>query len=70
MEGAARRARREQELAILQAWHGEAFARTKRLKGLSDYLGEKKKAQTPEEMLAVFRSFQSRGAPMNIRQVN
>jgi hypothetical protein len=72
MEGAARRHRRDFELAITGAWHAEAFARQKRLKGLADYIGEKPKRrkQSPEEMFAILSQFQAGGAPIDIREVN
>lgn len=68
LDGRSRAAKQDYELAVAQAWHTEAFARTKRLKRLIDYLKEPK-AQTPEEILAAFRSFQSHGAPMEIEQL-
>jgi hypothetical protein len=72
MEGAARRQKREFDLAIIQAWHTEAFARAKRLKKLSEYLADKPKrrAQTPDEMFAALQQLKAAGAPMNIRQIN
>jgi hypothetical protein len=70
MEGAANRHKREFELAITQAWHGEAFARTKLLKGLGDYLKRPKKAQTPDQMLAALKMYADGGAPLNIRTLN
>lgn len=72
MKGCARAAKRALDLSVSQAWHGEAFARQKHLEKLSKYIGssEPKRAQTPEEMLAVFRSFQSQGAGMTITQVH
>jgi hypothetical protein len=72
MEGASRRHKRDFDLAITQAWHAVAFDRAKRLKKLSDYLGDAKpkRAQTPDEMLAVLMSMKGAGAPMNIRKVN
>ena len=73
MEGRARAAKQAFDLSIAQAWHTAAFARTKKLKKLSDYLkatGAPAKAQTPAEMLEVFKSFQQRGAGMTIRRVN
>jgi hypothetical protein len=72
MEGAARRQKREFELAIIGAWHTEAFARAKRLKNLSEYLADKptRKAQTPDEMFAALQQLKAAGAPMNIRQIN
>jgi hypothetical protein len=73
MEGAARRQKRAFDLVIIGAWHTEAFARTKKLKALSDYVGDKPKpfkATTPEQMLAAFQAMQAGGAPLNIREVN
>ena len=72
MKGRAKAAKSAFDLAIMQAWHGEAFARSKRLEKLSKYLGSKERVrpQTPAEMLEVLRSFQSKGAGMNIRRVN
>lgn len=70
LQGAARAAKKNHEAMLFQAWHTEAFARTKKLPKLTDILGEKRKAQTPEEMLDVFRQFQARGAGMTIRQLN
>jgi hypothetical protein len=70
MEGAARRQKREFELAIIGAWHTEAFARAKHLKKLSEYLADKPRAQTPDEMFAALQQMKAAGAPMNIRQIN
>ena len=73
MEAKARAAKRENENAIAVAWHIAAFtgaAMGGKLKKLDHYIAKPKKAQTAEEMLAVFRQFQSRGAPMTIRHVN
>jgi hypothetical protein len=72
MEGAARRQKREFDLAITQAWHAVAFDRTKRLKGLADYLvvKPKYKAQTPEAMFAALMQMQAGGAPLSIREIN
>ena len=71
MEGRARAANRDVEAAVAQAWHGEAFAREKRLKPLSKYLGGLKpqKPQGPAEMLAIFRDLQARGAGIEIAKV-
>lgn len=55
---------------LSQAWHTEAFARQKRLKPLRELLGVKPKAQTTDEMLAVFRAIAGRGVPMNFKHIN
>lgn len=70
MEGAALAAERRADLALFQAWHGEAFAREKRLKSLSKYTVRKPQKQGPEELLAAMREFQARGAKMTIRRVS
>jgi hypothetical protein len=56
--------------AIAGAYYGEALARTKRLKPLSEYLldpsGAPKQAtiQTPEDMLAILKEIEAGGAAM------
>jgi hypothetical protein len=70
MEGRSRRAKRQSDGMLSQAWHTEAFARQKRLKPLKELLGIKTKAQTPDEMLAVFQTIAGRGVPMNFKQIN
>jgi hypothetical protein len=74
MEGAARAAKARHESETALAWQTASFsaaAQAGKLKKLSTYLAPRQaKAQTPAEMLEVFRTFQSRGAPMNIRQIN
>jgi hypothetical protein len=70
MDGRARAAKREADAAISLAWHIEAFARQKRLKPLREMLGIKPKAQTPDEMLAVFKAIAGKGVPMNFKQLN
>jgi hypothetical protein len=70
MEGRARAAKRESDASLSLAWHIEAFARQKKLKPLRELLGIKPKAQTPDEMLAVFQAIAGKGVPMNFRQVN
>jgi hypothetical protein len=70
MEGCSLAAKRTSDAMLSQAWHIEAFARQKRLKPLRELLGIKPKAQTPDEMLAVFQAFASRGVPMNFKQIN
>jgi hypothetical protein len=70
MDGCARRAKRQSDAMISQAWHIEAFARQKKLKKLSELLGHKPKAQTTDEMLAELQAFASRGIPMNIKKLH
>jgi hypothetical protein len=70
MEGRARAAKRASDAMLSQAWHTEAFARQKRLKPLRELLGVKPKAQTTDEMLAVFRAIAGRGVPMNFKHIN
>lgn len=76
MEGRARAAKHELQMATYTAWHMAVFnASTKSKKGLQPlktYLepATPKKAQTTAEMLAVLQSLKSGGTPMNIRQVN
>lgn len=64
----------EFERALFLAWHVAAFngaGRAGKLKKLSHYLPKKPaRAQTPDEMLDLFLQLQSRGVPMNIKQVN
>ena len=73
MEAKARAAKRQGENEIAVAWYTAAFtgaASAGKLKALDHYVKKPKRAQTPEEMLAVFREFAARGTPMNIRQIN
>jgi hypothetical protein len=70
MDARARAAKRESDAALSLAWHIEAFARQKRLKPLREMLGIKPKAQTTDEMLAVFRQIAGKGVPMNFKQIN
>lgn len=71
MEGRARAANRRLEEHLYGAWHSEAFQREKRLKPLSKYLTPAtSQRQTPEDMLAMLREFQSRGAAMDIKKMN
>lgn len=71
MEGAGRAADRRVDLALFQAWHGEAFAREKRLKSLSKYRAQTgpQKGQSPAQLLGALREFKARGAKMEIRRV-
>lgn len=75
MEGRARSARRHVEDTVTLSWLvgarvGEAMAG--KLKKLDHYLApiKPRRAQTAAEMLDVFREFQARGVPMNIRKLN
>lgn len=62
----------DREIAV--AWHQAAMgaaASAGKLKALKHYLPKQpKRAQTPAEMLEVFRAIQARGVPMNIQQVH
>lgn len=71
MEGIAERDRRAGERAVVGAWWNERLAREQRLKGLRHYLDELKprKPQTGDEILAVFREYQARGAPIKISRI-
>jgi len=71
MEGRALAAKSRYDLALFAAWHGEAFAREKRLKPLGKYMasGQPKRQQGASEMLAAMRELNARGAPMTIRKV-
>jgi hypothetical protein len=70
MDACSRRAKRESDAMLTQAWHTEVFARSKKLKPLHQLLGTKPKAQTPADMLDALRQFQARGVPMNFKQIN
>lgn len=76
MEGAALAANRRYDRDTVLAYRMLQFyglAMKGRLKPLQDYLNEKpqrKKAQTPEQMLAALQSFQMMGAPITIREIN
>lgn len=74
MDGAALAAKRQHESETALAWQIAAFsaaAQNGKLKRLSHYIAiPAPSAQSPDEMLAVFRTFAERGAPMSIRQVN
>jgi hypothetical protein len=74
MEGAARQVQRQMDLAIVGAWHSEAFARTKRLNKLSSYLGQDRPSSTSNhaKALAFFHSLKARGVPVKIskREIN
>lgn len=72
MKGRALAAKSEYELALYQAWHGEAFARAKKLESLKRYLpsdGEAEPVQA-EVILDAMMTMQAHGVPMEIRQVH
>jgi hypothetical protein len=74
MKGCANAATREFETAITTAWHGEAFARTQKLKGLSEYLPRDVKAEKPavrpEVILDAMLTMQAHGVPMQVRKID
>lgn len=71
MEGIALGQENAIERDCALAWQIESMAREKRLKDLKHYLKQLKprKPQTQEEILAVFREYQARGAKMDIRLI-
>jgi len=73
MHGANQRMRAQRDLALAQAWHGERFARTERLKPLSDYLdemgGRPRRKMKPAEIIARFRQMAEGGAAIRITKV-
>jgi hypothetical protein len=69
---AARKAQGESDMALAyQVAAFNAAGRAGKLKSLSHYQSKasRKVAQTPAEMLEVFRQFKARGVPMNIRRI-
>lgn len=73
MKGCAHAATREFELAITTAHQGEAFARTKKLKSLSEYLPRDENAETqavqPEVILDAMLTMKAHGVAMEIKKV-
>ncbi len=72
MEGAARAAKQKFESEVTLAWHTAALsgqAQNGKLKKLKHYLGggQKPKAQTPKEMIALLKGFEKHG--MKIKHV-
>lgn len=68
MQGVRKRLKSEAENQTRQAWESGSFgalASAGKLKDLKHYLRGTGR-QTPQEMLAVMRSFQSKGAKMKI----
>ncbi|MEG3152997.1 hypothetical protein U1769_24150 [Sphingomonas sp. ZT3P38] len=71
MKGRAHAAKEQRDLAIWQAWQGERFARTKKLKDLSEYLsGGSKEPVQPEVVLDAMLTLQAQGAAMTVRRVS
>lgn len=73
MKGRARAAKHQAELAISQAWHGEAFARAKKLEPLSRYLpddGSEPEPVQAEAILDAMMTMRAHGIPMNIRKLH
>jgi hypothetical protein len=74
VKGAQRREAEYLQVAVAQAWHTENFRRAgKRLKNLDYYLKKlnseaPRRAQTAEEVFAVFESLAARGKAVQIRQ--
>ena len=69
MTGVRKRLEREVENQIALAWQTGAFAATAqagKLKPLRHYLRKPGQKQSPDEMMAVLREFQARGASMKI----
>lgn len=71
VEGRRRAAMRDLEGHLFAAYNAERFARTKHMKPLSHYINElkPKKRQTGDEILASFRAFAERGAPITFKKV-
>lgn len=72
MRGRALAAKSEYELALYQAWHGEAFARAKKLESLKHYLPSEGAGEPvqPEVILDAMMTMQAHGVPMNIRKLH
>lgn len=71
MQGVRKRMKRDHDAAMSLAWHSAAFgaqAQAGKLKRLDHYTGRQQR-QTPQQMLAVMRDLQSRGAKMKITKV-
>lgn len=71
MQGVRKRLKAELDGRTRQAWEGAGFAALAsvgKLKDLKHYLGSSR-SQTPQEMLAVLRSFKAKGAKMTITRI-
>lgn len=72
MEGIAERDRRAMERIILQAWwNANLDGAGEKLRQPSHYLDQlkPKKPQTNDDVLAVFREYEARGADVRIRHI-
>jgi hypothetical protein len=73
MQAVRKRRQAQQNAAIRQAWETAAFTAMTQsrsgLKPLRHYLSTAPRSQTPEDMLAVMREFQARGAKMTFTRV-
>lgn len=72
MKGTAERDRRHVEKIVAQAWwNANLTGAGEKLRPLRHYLEQikPKSPQTGEEILAVFREYQARGAPIRIRHI-
>lgn len=67
MEGAARAAKRAFDIAIVTAWHTEAFARTKKLPKLAPVLASADKPKSAAaQAVAFFHGLKAKGVPVKI----
>lgn len=69
MEGAARAAKRAFDLALVTAWHTEAFARTKKLPSLGKLLAQSDKPNngaSTAQALAFFHRLKAQGVDVTI----
>lgn len=72
MQAVRKRLKAELDGRTRQAWESGSFAglaSVGKLKDLKHYLGTSGRRQTPQEMLAVMRSFQAKGAKMKITRI-
>jgi hypothetical protein len=72
MEGMARAAKRESEMALFTAWHTAVFALTGyggKLKSFAEYLAPERSTKHAEA-IAFFHSLKARGVPVDISRVN
>lgn len=70
MKGRAHAAKRDDEARHLQAWRGENFARSKKLKDFDKYLPKEPDAPAvrPEVILDAMLTMQAHGVPMKIEK--
>jgi hypothetical protein len=71
MEGAAEAEGKAYDRLLAQAWHTEAFAREKKLKKLSSYVGKKADAKRSiaADAMAFFHRMKATGVPVEISRV-